>query len=225
MPGTEPAAEQKRPAVRLPAPARKRSLSMILLWGCTAGLLLGGTAEAVRVLFGKKRHTVFPGRVFCCAQPTPAALKEMVRDHGIRTVVNLRGCCNPLDWYLDECRTTHDLDVAQEDISLSAGRLPSVHEMHRLVDVLDHSEYPLLIHCRRGSDRTGLVATLILLLETDIGVDEARAQMGLRYGHIALGRPANLNRFFALYQGWLHERARDHSRAAFRQWIEQEYCP
>lgn len=225
MPGTEPAAEQEPQASALPAPGRRRSVCRVLFRGCLTGLLLAGAAETGRVLFGNNCHTVLAGRVYRCAQPSPAGLKRMVQDYGIRTVVNLRGCCNPLDWYLDECRATHHLDVAQEDISLSAGRLPSVHEMRRLVEVLDRSAYPLLLHCRRGSDRTGLVATVILLLNTDIDLGSARVQMGLRYGHIALGRPANLNRFFDLYQDWLRSQGREHGCAAFRQWIEQEYCP
>ena len=43
----------------------------------------------------------------------------------IRTVINLRGCCAPMDWYLGEYQVTHRLNVSLEDVSMSASRLPS----------------------------------------------------------------------------------------------------
>jgi hypothetical protein len=181
--------------------------------------------ESTRVLFGSNFHTVLPGRVYRCAQMTPQRLEEVVSAHGIRTVVNLRGCGNPLPWYMDECRVTHRLNVAQEDVCFSAGRLPSVHELRRLIEVLDATEYPIVLHCRRGADRTGLAATVVLLLQSDSDLEQARRQMSVRYGHVALGRPANLDRFFDLYAAWLGLRKLSHSPNNFRRWALQEYCP
>jgi hypothetical protein len=195
------------------------------LWGCGSGLLLVLIGEAVHVFLGRNLHTVVPGRVYRCSQRPGPDLEEIVRSHGIRTVVNLRGCCAPWPWYLDEVRATHRLGVAQEDVCLSAARLPSAHELRRLVEVLDRTEYPILLHCRRGADRTGLASAIVLLLLTDTSLDRARGQLGLRYGHLALGRPAFLDQFLDLYAGWLAAQGRDHCRAAFRRWAEAEYCP
>jgi hypothetical protein len=55
--------------------------------------------------------------------------------------------------------------------------------------------------------------------------EQARRQLGLRYGHVPLGRPGNLDRFFTLYQEWLQEHAWQHSREHFRQWVLHDYCP
>src|SRR5262249_41159099 len=144
---------------------------------------LPALAEAVRVFFGANFHAVLPGRVYRCAQPSARALEELVARHGIRTVVNLRGCCDPFPWYLAQARATHRLDVCQEDICLSAGRLPSAPELRRLVEVIDRGEYPLLLHCRRGADRTGLASAVVLLLQPGVPLSQARRQLGLRYGH------------------------------------------
>jgi hypothetical protein len=181
-------------------------------------------AEAGRVLFGTNFHTVLPGRVYRCCQPTPRAIEEMVAKHGIRTVVNLRGMCNPFPWYLDEARATARLDICQEDICFSAGRLPSRAELRRLIEVFDRCDYPLVLHCRRGADRTGLAAAIVLLLQTDQSLADAVGQLGPRYGHVALGRPASLDRFLDLYADWLRAWGRTHTRAAFRHWALQEYC-
>jgi hypothetical protein len=189
------------------------------------GLVLALLCESARVLLGSNFHVVLPGRVFRCAQLSGERLQQVVSDHGIRTVVNLRGSCYPLPWYLDESRATHRLKVAQEDVCFSAGRLPSVYELRRLIEIFDSTDYPILLHCRRGADRTGLAATVVLLLQPSSDLNQARRQMSVRYGHVALGRPAHLDTFFDLYAEWLRRRALSHSSRNFRRWALEEYCP
>jgi hypothetical protein len=196
-----------------------------LLRGVVAGLLLAFAGETSQVYFLGNFHTVEPGKFYRCSQPSPAHLRRLIKDHGIRTVVNLRGCCSDYRWYRDECRVSADLDVCQEDLCFSAGRLPSVAEIRRLVEILDHSALPLLFHCHRGADRTGLASTVALLLHSDLPYETARRQLGPRYGHVAIGRTANLDRFFDLYCEWLDHEGLSHSRQNFRRWIEQDYCP
>jgi hypothetical protein len=185
--------------------------------------LLPVVVELVRIFFGGNFHTVVPGRVYRCAQPSPGAIEEMVATYGIRTVVNLRGCCNPFPWYLDEARATARLDVCQEDVCFSAGRLPSATELRRFIEVLDCCDYPLVLHCRRGADRTGLAAAVVLLLQGDVALDAACRQLGVRYGHVRLGRPAYLDEFLDLYGEWLRAQGKTHSRDVFRHWAMCEY--
>ncbi len=187
------------------------------------GLLAGVSVWVGPMLFANNFRTLLQGRVYRSAQMSEASLERAIQQHGIRTVINLRGIGLGMDWYHGECRATHRCNVAMEDINLSAGRLPSVSEMRYLLRVLDESEYPVLIHCKQGIDRTGMIAAMILLLSTDADVPTARAQLGIRYGHVALGRTAYMGRFFDLYEAWLTADGRQHSRETFRRWVETEY--
>src|SRR5262249_41924745 len=119
----------------------------------------------------------------------------------------------------------HDLDISQEDITLSANRLPPPAEIRRLVEVLDGTEYPVLIHCRQGVDRTGLASAAVLLLQSDVTLAQARRQLSLRYGHVPAGPTRCMGEFFDLYEDWLREQGRPHSREAFRDWACAGYCP
>lgn len=215
--------EMMRDSATIVEPPRSKKLSWLVVVS-VGGLCLALGVEVYHVL-SRNFHTIIPGRAYRCAQQTPAELEELVRIHGIRTVINLRGCCASCPWYVEEGRTTHRLNIAQEDIGLSAGRYPSISELRRLVEVLDHTEYPILIHCRQGADRTGLAATIIKFLQSDVGLSEARRQLALRFGHLALGRTANLDRFLDLYERWLRNRELSHSGQAFRQWLAWESCP
>jgi protein tyrosine phosphatase (PTP) superfamily phosphohydrolase (DUF442 family) len=179
--------------------------------------------EVFRVIAWTNRHTVIPGRVYRSAQPSGDELWAEVRDKNIRTVINLRGVSPGNDWYTDEARAAHDLNVSQEDVTLSANRLPPPAELRRLVEVLDHTEYPVLIHCKRGADRTGLVSTIARLLYTDDTLSQAKRQLWPRYGHFEFGRTAALDRFFELYEDWLSGDA--HTPARFRDWVLNHYSP
>jgi hypothetical protein len=207
------------------APRTRRSLFGVLGCGCLAGALLALAWHAYYILLGSNFHTVIPGEVYRSAQLSAASLQQFIRDKQIRTIVNMRGCCDPERWYLDEGRVALRNNVSLEDLSFSAGRLPSSVALRQLLEVLDHSDYPILIHCHKGADRTGMASALALLLRTDTPLEEARQQLGFRYGHLPLGRTVNIDRFFDLYQQWLTGRGLAHSPAIFRRWIEEDYCP
>src|SRR5262245_16492403 len=164
--GSEAAA---RFIARLRKPVRLRTpLMPSVVRGAASGLLVAAAMIGGSIAFGNNFHAVQPGHVFRSAQMAPRGLRRAITRHGIRTVVNLRGCCADFPWYCDETRVTHDLNVSQEDVCLSAIRLPTPSEVRRLIEVLDQSEYPILLHCRQGVDRTGLAAAAAKLLEPGV---------------------------------------------------------
>jgi hypothetical protein len=139
--------------------------------------------------------------------------------------VNLRGVCSDTAWYLGECRVTHDTDVNQEDITFSAKRFPAPAEVQRLVEVIDHTAYPIVFHCQRGADRTGMASAIARLLLTNDDLPTARRQLWPRYGHFAVGRTAVLDEFFDYYAAWLSACGEAHAPDRFRRWVATDYCP
>jgi hypothetical protein len=211
----------------VPPNAKPQRCGWLRAWlrGGAVGVLVVIIVTVLRGTLGSNFHTVVPGRVYRSAQPTAPELEALIRDKDIRTVINLRGCCPPNDWYLDECRVTHKLNVAQEDIGLSAMRMPSTSEVRRLIEVLDHCEYPVLFHCWRGADRTGFASAIACLLDGNATLDEALGELGIWYGHVRIGKTAYIDRFFELYSDWLAEQGLSHSPNAFRHWATEAYCP
>jgi hypothetical protein len=212
-----------------PLPLNLTGPRWLLVRALAKGVVLGAALavglEAIRVLLGNNLHEVVPGRVYRAAQSNGPGLERLIRRHGIRTVVNLRGSNVIMPWFDAESRATAQTDATQEDICLSAGRLPSTNELRRLIAVFDRAEYPLLLHCRRGADRTGLSAAVALLLLPDATFDQARRQLGPRYGHVALGRPAYLDAFFDQYEAWLNGQGAEHTPTRFRKWADEVYLP
>lgn len=177
------------------------------------------------VMLGANFRTVEEGFIYRSAQLSPTQLEKVIKQHNIRTLINLRGCCEPSLWYMNQGRVLSACNVSQEDLGCSAGRLPSTVLIHDLVTVLEQSEYPILVHCHRGIDRTGLVVAIALLLRSEMDLDKALEELTIRYAHIPLGKTGNMDRFFAFYKEWLVEHDQPHSRATFRFWLLHEYCP
>jgi predicted protein tyrosine phosphatase len=205
-------------------PNTRGSLARAIVVGCLLGALLACVVEIGRMTMDRNRHAVVPGRVYRSAQLKPAQLERVVREHDIKTVVNLRG--RPFsDWYPAESAATQGLGVSQEDVTTSANRLPAPGEIRRLIEVFDHSEHPILIHCQQGADRTGLAAAAYLLLYTDADFATARRQCSPRYGHLPIHTAASMDDFFDLYEAWLQGEGKTHSPDNFRHWATEEYCP
>lgn len=203
--------------------ANHRRRGKLLLAGLLLGLALSLAWPVLHITVGNNFHELLPGRIYRCAQLSERELASTISQHGIRTIINLRGWQPGGDWYLAESRAAHAGNVSLEDIGLSAGRLPPVSEVRRLVRVLDRSEPPILFHCKQGIDRTGLVSALVLLLYTDTDVATARKQLSLSYGHVSLGRTERMREFFDLYEAWLRGQGGIHTPALFRRWLEADY--
>src|SRR5260370_35239187 len=189
-----------------------------LLRGSVCGLAAVALVGGWNMAFGDNLHAVQPGRVFRSSQMSPGHLQQAIDGHHIRTVVNLRGTCADMPWYLGESQVTHAAKVNQEDVCLSATRLPSPWELRRLIDVLDRTEYPILLHCRQGVDRTGLAAAAVKLLEPGASGSAARRQLSLGFGYVPFNGPATMDRFIDLYAEWLRWIDCAHSTARSRHW-------
>jgi len=182
-------------------------------------------SEVLRVTALTNRHTVLEGRIYRCSQQSASQLRELVQSKQIRTVMNLRGVSPGFAWYTEETKVCHELGINQEDITLSANRLPPPSELRRLIEVLDQTEYPVLVHCKQGADRTGLVSAIAVLLYTPHGLDEARKQLWPVRGHFRFGRTAAMDEFFDYYEAWLNKQNVPHGPERFRQWARYAYTP
>lgn len=155
----------------------------------------------------------------------PANLARTVREHRIKTVLNLRGANPDQPWYDAERRTTLDAGAAQIDLSMASDMWLSRRQAQTVVDVLDACEYPILIHCQWGAERTGLVSTIAELLRPGGSLAEARRQFSLYYLYVKAGDGAVMAQHLDRYEQWLQATRRPHSPAQFRHWIAHEFQP
>lgn len=161
-----------------------------LLWRRTAGIVavlaIALAAWLVWVQRSGNFATVATGLVYRSNQPTPERLAAYTKAVGLKSVLNLRGADMGAGWYRAERQAAADLGLTLIDFPMAANRELTQAESAALLDILRNAPKPLLIHCKSGSDRTGLAAVLYLALV--LGQDEelAERQLSIRYGHFAV---------------------------------------
>lgn len=178
-------------------------------------------AEMLLVDYGLTR-AVFSNRhkisdeAWRSAQPAPHQIR-WAASHGVKTVINLRGDQSFGTRWLEEraCRR-HGLTLV--NLKLRSRAAPEREEFRAVRDTLDQVAYPILVHCKSGSDRAGLMSVLVLHLREGVPIEEAKKQLSLRYGHI---RQADTGVLDYVFERYLADNAL--SPIAFWDWIETKY--
>jgi protein tyrosine phosphatase (PTP) superfamily phosphohydrolase (DUF442 family) len=129
-------------------------------------------------------HVIQSGAAYRSAQPSARELADYARDYGIRSVINLRGGAQAESWYDEEHGAAAHAGIAIYDFPLSAKRRLTANETQRLVATLVDAPKPILIHCKHGVDRCGLVSALYLFAVAHQSSVIAANQLGAWYGHL-----------------------------------------
>jgi uncharacterized protein (TIGR01244 family) len=168
----------------------------------------------------KNFHVVDEGKFYRSAQLRGVEFEEAVKTYGIKTVINLRGeriaCGSDRLGRI----AAQEAGLTHIDAPFESRGAPHKDRILRLAKILEDAPEPILIHCKSGADRTGLVAGIWLLLQGR-PVAEAAAQLSLRHGHVSQSKTGILDAFFAEYArawpkpflAWLAE---DYDEAALR---------
>ena len=160
----------------------KRWVRMLLLVALVPVLALG--IFVLNLVAHHNFHVVLPGVLYRSGQMNGAALAQTIRENGIKTIVNLRGKAVGEDWYTAEINASAVGGVQHIDFPLSATQELNNEEMDKILAILDHAPKPVLIHCKSGSDRTGLIGALYLYSVEGQSAQSAGRQLAVQYGHL-----------------------------------------
>jgi protein tyrosine phosphatase (PTP) superfamily phosphohydrolase (DUF442 family) len=205
-------------------PDRARRRRNRRLWATlfVLGCGLGSVWTFQRPLFHKNFGVIDPDRVYRSAQPGPE-LAAVIRARRLGSILNLRGGSQSDTWYASEVQTTERAGVDLYDFPMSATRRPMRRELLVLVDVFTRCRYPMLIHCKSGSDRTGLASAVYLMVAKGVPPESAVGAFSVQYGHVPLLSTARLHEPFEEYAAWLKTRGIAHDPERFRRWVECDY--
>jgi len=152
-------------------------------------------------------------------------LAQTLREHGVRTVLNLRGANPDQSWYRAERETTLAAGATQVDVSMSSCIWMSRAQLRAILRALDSCRYPMLIHCAWGSERTGLVSAFAELLRDGSTLDDARAQFTLSHLYVPYGDGKIMSEALDQYETWLAAHRTVHRPEVFRRWAAEGYTP
>jgi len=191
---------------------------------CAAAVILAGVLYIAwgqaHFNFGEVQH----GRIYRSGQMPASALARAIRNFKIKTVLNLRGS-NKDAWYSAERKSTLNAGATQIDIAMSSCIWMSRAQIRTVLQTLDTAEYPILIHCQWGAERTGLVSAFAELLRPGSTLGDARAQFSLRYLFLPVNDGKIMAEHLGQYERWLAAKGWAHEPSHFRRWVEEGYRP
>jgi protein tyrosine/serine phosphatase len=150
------------------------------------------------------------------AQPAPHHFQRFKRD-GVRTIVNLRGERMCGSYWLEK-RMCDELGLELINFQVRSRAAPTVDEVLRAKALFQRIEYPMLMHCKSGADRAGLMSVLYRHFREGMPIEKAKEELSLRYGHIRQADTGILDYFFERYVADNQEQP-----MAFIDWVETRY--
>lgn len=156
-----------------------RALLMVLL---VLVLALGGFV--LHLIAHHNFHIVSAGRMYRSAQMNADGLSQVIQEESIKSILNLRGEDLDQGWYQAETSTARRLGVQHYDFALSASQDVKDEEIDRILETINRAPKPMLIHCKSGSDRTGLIGALYLYSIEGKSAESADHELSIFYGHV-----------------------------------------
>ncbi len=150
------------------------------------------------------------------SQPAPHDLRILAQ-RGLKTVINLRGNRDCGSYRLEQ-EACGRYGIRLINFVVKSRQAPTAQAFHDAKALFDSIEYPMLLHCKSGADRAGLMSVLYMIFKEGRPVEEAKKHLALRFGHIRQADTGILDMIFDSYLA--HS---SHEPIAFLDWIDRHY--
>ena len=121
-----------------------------------------------------------------------------LKENGLRSIINLRGGQQFAQNAFEKefCKINN---VIYYNVPLASTQWPSKQALLKLIDIFENADSKILIHCKSGADRTGLVVGIYSIWKRNVSGKEAKKSLSLRFLHWKHGKKGILGKFFDYY--------------------------
>ena len=179
--------------------------------------LMWGDHGFLRLRF-PNRHDM-GGGMYRENQPSPERIAVWASE-GIKTNINLRGD-SPKGFYLLEREACALHGIKMIDFRVYSRDVHTPEKIRAAKDLFEQIEYPAVMHCKSGADRTGFMGVLYRHFHMGDTIAAALArELTLKKLHVKQGKTGMLDFFFADYLAY----SENHD-ISFMDWVETIYEP
>jgi len=174
---------------------------------------------------GSNFRVVVPDAVYRSAQPSPAQLRDWVNRYHIATIISLRGDAGAET--AREKALVQEMHVTFTSIRMSAYEEPSRPALVALIDALESSDVPVLIHCSHGVDRSGTASAIAAMALGKADYQSAGREISIFPGPWRKSPSGeHISDLFKSYEAWCdrHDLPAD-AWPRFKKWALEIYHP
>lgn len=199
-------------AVDTPAPLRLTPWRRFLAW-----LNMLFIDHSMFRFFFNTRHAIADD-CYRSSHPMPYQLRAAARA-GVRSVLSLRGDETHIGSNVLEIETCRELGLVLAHQPIGSRDPPERWQLERIDQLLRELPRPLLIHCKSGADRAGLVSAIYLLVHKNQPLHVAERELCFwPHGHIKQAKTGVLDHFLEVYGEELRARG-----TPFMDWVRGSY--
>lgn len=165
------------------------------------GIAVLASATMVTLNHWKRPYAVIEGEAYRSAQLATPDLAAFARSAGLKSVLSLRSRNTTDERHQQEIEWCARDGLVHRHVPLTPTQVPSPAQLRALIHELLTMRKPMLIHCEKGADRTGLASAIDLILQRDCTVEQAlAAELCLAEGHFGWGRKAAMEQAFLVHE-------------------------
>ncbi|HEX2593066.1 MAG TPA: hypothetical protein VHL34_16315 [Rhizomicrobium sp.] len=165
-------------------------------------------------------HWVVPGEAARMAQAHFGGLAPILKRHGLRAMINLRGRNPDIGWWRREREACASIGAQHFDVTLDSRKLPTRAMLTALFDAFDAAPRPLVVKCSGGQDRTSLASALYILQRAGWQAIDAAEMQFARWPYLHL--PKEHQRWLKPFIAFAQE---DAAGLPVAQWAREKYDP
>lgn len=159
----------------------------------------------------------FP-KAFRSNHPSAGYIRKLKRNHGIKSILSVRRA-DTSGAYLLEKEACDRLEITLINHAMSSRQLPKIEHVLKAKELLQSMEYPILIHCKSGADRAGMMSVFYKHFVEHQPIEEALTQLSMKYGHFRWADTGKLDYFFEAFLSF----AKQHPEIGFEEWLTKHY--
>ena len=168
------------------------------------------------------RHDI-GGGMYRENQPSPKRI-ALLAEEGIKTILNLRAE-SPKGFYLLEEEACQKHGIKLVNFRVYSRDVHTREKIRAAKALFPTLEYPVMMHCKSGADRTGFMGVLYRHFHMGDSREQAMEQLAFKYLHIKEGKTGMLDFFFHDYLKYAAQEKEAGRDAEFIDWVETVYEP
>ena len=174
--------------------------------------------EILRMMF--RNFYPLSNNAYRSNHPSASFIKMLQDKYAVKTIISMRKADKSSSYLLEkEACEKHGITLINH--RMSSRKLPKKEMVIKAKQLLNEVQYPILIHCKSGADRAGLMSVFYKHFVENEPLEIAVKQLSMKFGHFRWADTGKLDFFFDEFFAYQSK----NPEIKFIDWVEHVYDP